>query len=70
MNSPRGKAPWQWLVRTQTAEGWKSVIVPGGDNQTAIKLSDGSEPKSVMVSAVSRLGREGKPARAQISKRN
>jgi uncharacterized lipoprotein YddW (UPF0748 family) len=70
MNSPRGKPPWQWLVRAQTAQGWKSAIVPGGDNQFMIKLSDGSEPKSVVVSAVSRLGREGKPARAEISKRN
>jgi uncharacterized lipoprotein YddW (UPF0748 family) len=69
MNLPRGRLPWQWLVRAQSADGWKSVIVPGGENQTVIKLSDGTEPKSAVVSAVSRLGREGKPARADISKR-
>ena len=70
MSLPRGKTPWQWLVRTQTADGWQTAIVPGGERQQVLKLADEAEPKAVIVSAVSRLGREGRPTRVEVSKRD
>ncbi len=70
MSLPRGKEPWQWVVRTQTADGWKTAIVPGGEAQYLLKTSDGAEPKVVIISAVSRLGREGRPTRVEIGNRD
>lgn len=70
MKLPRGKSPWQWLVQTQTADGWKSAIVPGGETNHVVKLADGAEPKAIVVTGVSRLGLEGKSARAEIGKPN
>jgi hypothetical protein len=66
---PRGKEPWQWLVCIRTADGWKTRVLPGGDSEHTIKLQDGDKPTSVIVSGVSRLGREGRPARVEIDHR-
>ena len=66
----KDKQPWQWLVRTQTADGWKTAIVPGDQQLYVLKPDEYSKPEAVVVSAISRLGREGKPARAEIGKRN
>jgi uncharacterized lipoprotein YddW (UPF0748 family) len=67
---PHGKTPWQWLVQTQTADGWQTAIVPGNEIKHVIQLTAGEEPRAVVVSGVSRLGREGKPARVKIGKGN
>jgi len=69
MSLPKGKQPWQWIVRAQTADGWKTAIVPGGERQYLLKTSDGAEPKVAIVSAVSRLGREGRPTRVEVGNR-
>lgn len=69
LNLPRGKSPWQWLVQTQTADGWKSAVVPGDEKKYVVKLADGAEPKAVVVTGISRLGLEGKSAKAEIGKR-
>ena len=58
MKMPGGKEPWQWLVRVQTADGWKSTIVPGNKDEQLVALPDAAAAKTVMVTAVSRLGRE------------
>ena len=71
MKLPRGKEPWQWLVRVQTADGWKTAIVPGGESQHIVsRLLTARTRKAVTVSGVSRLGREGQPARAEIENRD
>ena len=70
MKLPRGKEPWQWLVRVQTADGWKTAIVPGHENQHLVSFDDGAEAKAVVVSAVTRLSRLGRPARAKIESRD
>ena len=67
---PKGKKPWQWLVRTQSADGWKTAIVPGDQELYMLKSADGAKPQEVIVSAVSRLGREGKSDRVEVRKRN
>jgi hypothetical protein len=70
MSLPRGKLPWQWLVRTQTADGWKTSILPGGTSQHMLKFDADGMPRAVIVSAISRLGREGRPTRVEVEKRN
>lgn len=70
MELPRGKESWQWLVRVQTADRWQTSILPGSTGEHFIKLENSAKPKSVVVSAVSRLGREGRPARVEIGNRN
>ncbi|MCI0332279.1 MAG: family 10 glycosylhydrolase [Planctomycetes bacterium] len=70
MELPRNKSAWQWLVRVQTNNGWKTVIVPGQETSHVVALEAGDEAKAVTVAAVSRLGREGRPARAEIESRD
>jgi uncharacterized lipoprotein YddW (UPF0748 family) len=70
MGMARGDAPWQWLVRVQTEGGWKTAIVPGGETQHTVSLSNGEQAKAVTVSGVSRLGRVGRPVLAEINSRN
>lgn len=65
MSLPKDKKPWQWVVRSQNADGWTTAIVPGDEYDYKLKTGSG-EPKAVVVSAVSRLGREGKPSRAEV----
>ncbi|HEX4412215.1 MAG TPA: family 10 glycosylhydrolase [Lacipirellulaceae bacterium] len=67
MRLPGGEHPWQWLVRMKTSDGWRTAIVPG--NQTAYELK-GTKPTSILVSAISRLGREGASTRSEIPKRD
>ena len=67
MKLPREGMPWQWLVRAQIASGWKTAIVPGTENRHVIPPVDGEEVKAVTVAAVTRLGRVGPTARAQIN---
>jgi uncharacterized lipoprotein YddW (UPF0748 family) len=66
MKLANGKEPWQWVVRVQTAGGWKTSIVPGGRGEQLVELPDAADAKAVTVAAVSRLGREGKATRARI----
>jgi hypothetical protein len=65
-----GKAPWQWLVRVLTNKGWKTAILPGSMREQAVALSNDVEARSVLVSGVSRLGREGQSTRAKVAKRD
>lgn len=66
MKPPDEKPPWQWLVRVETNEGWQSAIVPGWQAQYLVPLSDHVTAKRVLVSAVSRLGRIGRAAGAEL----
>jgi uncharacterized lipoprotein YddW (UPF0748 family) len=63
-----GDDPWLWVVRVGSGDHWKTEIVPGGERRHAVALAEGDAPKSVIVSAISRLGREGRSARAEIAK--
>ena len=69
MSIPRGKEPWQWLVKAQTGDAWKTFIVPGGEKEHALTFENGAQPQAVVVSGVSRLGREGKATRAEVKER-
>jgi hypothetical protein len=64
------KSPWQWLVRVRTNKGWKTAILPGSTNEQLVALPNGAEARSVIVSGVSRLGREGPSIRAKVAKRD
>ncbi len=68
MKMADGKPPWQWIVQVKTSDGWTTKIVPGTTHEKVISLPDGSAAKSVVVSAVSRLGREGESARTTVAK--
>jgi uncharacterized lipoprotein YddW (UPF0748 family) len=63
-------APWQWLVQIQTEDGWKTEIVPGHKSRHAVRVADGVAASNVIVSAVTRLSREGPSARVQIQERD
>jgi hypothetical protein len=65
----RGKLPWQWLVQVETADGWKNAIVAGAETSHVVPLEPGAVAKAVTVSAVSRLGKLSRPARAEIKTR-
>jgi uncharacterized lipoprotein YddW (UPF0748 family) len=69
MELPRGRAPWQWLVQVETANGWKNAIVPGGEASHVVPLDGGVEARAVTVSAVSRLGKLGRSTRTEIKTR-
>jgi uncharacterized lipoprotein YddW (UPF0748 family) len=66
MKMPKAKQPWQWLVRVRTKNGWKTAIVPGQKGEHVISLSNGEKASVITVAGVSRLGRLGRPARAEI----
>ena len=70
MGLPSGRSPWQWLVRVRTGDDWQTMIVPGVESAVVIDLHGGLEAKSLIVSAVSRLGREGRTARTEIAERD
>jgi hypothetical protein len=66
-----GTTPWQWVVRVQTEGGdWKTAIVPGHQNRHAVQLPAGELAKNVVVSAVTRLSREGPTTHAPIDQRD
>jgi uncharacterized lipoprotein YddW (UPF0748 family) len=67
---PSGKEPWQWLVRISTAQGWKTSILPGAASEQIVHLPNDVDAKSVVISGISRLGREGEPTRAKVAKRD
>ncbi len=67
---PRAGPPWQWLLRVQTSDGWTTHVAPGGTSEHLVKLPADEKPASVVVSAVSRLGREGRSARVEVGNRN
>jgi uncharacterized lipoprotein YddW (UPF0748 family) len=70
MEMPRGKQPWQWLVRVESADGLTTSVVAGDKSQQIVPLLDGKEATAVTVTGVSRLGRLGPQARAEIQTRN
>jgi uncharacterized lipoprotein YddW (UPF0748 family) len=70
MKVPSGKEPWQWLVRVLTAKGWKTSILPGAISEPVVELLKETDARSVTVSGISRLGKEGESTRAKIAKRN
>jgi hypothetical protein len=59
-------APWQWIVHVQTESGWHTAIVPGRKTSHVVRLADVADAKQVVVSAVTRLSREGPSARIPI----
>ncbi|HEX2476080.1 MAG TPA: family 10 glycosylhydrolase, partial [Lacipirellulaceae bacterium] len=66
MRLPDRQSPWQWVMHVQTGDGWKTAIVPGRKSRHVVRVADGVDAKQVVVSAVTRLGREGPSARAPI----
>jgi hypothetical protein len=64
------KAPWQWIVHVQTESGWQTAIVPGRKTRHVVRLADVADAKQVVVSAVTRLSREGPSARVEIQERD
>lgn len=68
MTMPSGKSPWQWLIRVRTSDGWKTAVVSGEMNEKVIAIQDGASAKEVLVSGISRLGREGPRARTMVGK--
>jgi uncharacterized lipoprotein YddW (UPF0748 family) len=70
MKLPREKKPWQWVVRVHGGGNWKTVILSGCENQHVVPLAGNYEAATVIVSAVTRLGRLGPEARAEIKDGN
>jgi uncharacterized lipoprotein YddW (UPF0748 family) len=70
MRLPDRQSPWQWVMHVQTESGWKTAIVPGRKSRHVVRLVDGAGAKGVVVSAVTRLGREGPAARVVIQERD
>src|SRR4051794_1991376 len=70
MKVPSGKEPWQWLVRVFTTKGWKTSILPGAKSEQVITLANSEDARSILVSGISRLGREGQSTRAKVAKRD
>jgi hypothetical protein len=68
MKLPSDKDPWLWVVRARTGDGWKTAIVPGHNKRHHVQLVNHHSATEAVVSAVSRLGREGPAARADIEK--
>jgi uncharacterized lipoprotein YddW (UPF0748 family) len=66
MKAARGKAPALWVVRVLDGGQWSTTIVSGMENRRVIELPDGAQPESVAVSAVTRLGKEGKVVTAKV----
>lgn len=66
LKSDDGKSPWLWVVRTRSGDSWTTAIVPGGESKKLIKVADGAKPEEVVVSAVTRLGREGETVSAEV----
>jgi hypothetical protein len=66
MNLPDDKSPWQWLVRVKKNAVWQTAIVPGRENRHAVALPADARPTTIVVSAVTRLSREGPRAHIQI----
>jgi hypothetical protein len=64
------KEPWQWLVRVFTSKGWKTSVVPGEKSEQVITLANNEDARAIMVSGISRLGKEGQSARAKVAKRD
>jgi hypothetical protein len=69
MKVPSGKVPWQWLVRVSTTKGLKTFILPGAMSEQVIAVPAETDARSVAVSGISRLGREGQSTRAKVAKR-
>jgi uncharacterized lipoprotein YddW (UPF0748 family) len=65
---PSGKSPWLWVIRERTGDHWDTMIVAGSKDQhkiqTSVNITD-----EVVVSAVSRTGREGPPAKVNLKGR-
>jgi hypothetical protein len=67
---PSGKEPWQWLVRVLTTKGSRTSILPGGMSEQVVAMPNDVDARTVMVSGISRLGREGQSTRAKVAKRD
>jgi uncharacterized lipoprotein YddW (UPF0748 family) len=70
MKLPEGTTPWQWAVHVQTDDGWKTEVVPGRKNRHVVRLMGGTTGSDVVVSAVTRLSREGPSTRVQVKERD
>jgi uncharacterized lipoprotein YddW (UPF0748 family) len=68
--SSGGERPWQWVVREQAPNGWKSKIVPGAKRTYTLPATGEGKPTAVAVSAISRLGIESDPTPITLEHRN
>ena len=67
MKLPNDQTPWQWAARVQQEDGnWTTAIVPGHQNRHAVAFPAGARANQVVVSAVTRLSREGPTTHAPI----
>ncbi|MBU6367567.1 MAG: family 10 glycosylhydrolase [Gemmatimonadetes bacterium] len=57
--TPAARAPRQWVVRTRTAGGWGTEVLPG--TVRSVTLPPDAASPVVVVSALNRAGVEGKP---------
>ena len=62
---PGGNHPWLWVIHVRTEASWQTTIVPGWQDQQEIPLGEKSADE-VIVSAISRIGREGPAGRADF----
>jgi len=65
-----GETPWLWVVRVKSGDQWKTAIVPGHEKRHELKIEGGDSPTEAVVSAVTRLGREGPQGRTKIEEHN
>jgi uncharacterized lipoprotein YddW (UPF0748 family) len=70
MKVPSGKEPWQWLVRMSTSKGWKTSILPGHASEQVVALPQDVDARTITVSGISRLGKEGQSMRVKVAKRD
>ena len=70
MKTAGDKMPWQWLVRISTPKGMKTAILPGAKSEQVVALANDVDARSIAISGISRLGKEGPVARTKVAKRD
>ncbi len=61
---PAGAAPAWWLLRVRRGGAWSTDVLPGWTRTHGIAAGEGPAVEEVAVSAVDRVGTEGRAARA------
>jgi uncharacterized lipoprotein YddW (UPF0748 family) len=60
LKAGEGEKPWQWIVRVGAGDNWRTRVLPAGETEQLIDAAEGTGSLKVIVSAVSRLGLEGR----------
>jgi len=53
-----------------TSKGWKTSTLPGQATEQVVALPKDVEARTIMVSGISRLGKEGQSTRVKVAKRD